>query len=162
MRDRRVFFVRHGLADRSAWDGPDHLRPLTPEGIERMERSAGRMADLGLGVDLVLTSPLTRARQTAEIVAAALDPSGGLVEDARLAGGFDDDALGDMLRENADVDRILLAGHEPSFGIVVGRITGGSHIICKKGSLLRVDLWGEDPPRGDLVWSIPPKVLAGD
>ena len=40
-----------------------------------------------------------------------------------------------------------------------GAITGGSRVACRKGSLIRIDLWQEDPPRGELVWLVPPKVL---
>ena len=162
MGDRRLFLVRHGQADRSAWDGPDDQRPLTPEGIARMEASADFMTGLGMDVELILTSPLTRARQTAEIVADVLTPPGGVIEDEGLAWGFSTEVLAKILGRYAHVDRLLLTGHEPGFSTVAGQITGGSHLVCKKGSLLRIDLWSEDPPRGHLVWSIPPRALAGD
>jgi phosphohistidine phosphatase len=160
MTDRRLYLVRHGWADRSAWDGPDDRRPLTPAGVRRLERSAERLAGLGLGVELIVTSPLTRAVQTAEILAAALAPAGGVIPDDRLAWSFSTAALAGLLRDHHG--RLLLTGHEPGFSTVAGAVTGGSQLSCKKGSLLRIDLWSEDPPRGELVWSIPPKVLADD
>jgi phosphohistidine phosphatase len=160
MSERRLYLVRHGLADRSAWDGPDERRPLTPAGVERLERSAERLAGLGLGVDLILTSPLTRAVQTADILAAALAPAGGVVPDDRLAWNFGVAALAGLLRDHPG--RLLLTGHEPDFSAVAGAVTGGSQLMCKKGSLLRIDLWSEDPPHGELVWLVPPKFLAAD
>mgnify|MGYP001815736875 CR=1 FL=1 len=160
MTDRRLYLVRHGLAVRSAWDGPDEKRPLTPAGVERLERSATFMAGLRLDVDLIVTSPLVRAAQTAEILVAALAPAGGVVADERLAWGFDTEALAGLLADHAG--RLLLTGHEPGFSTVAGAVTGGSHLACKKGSLLRIDLWSEAPVRGELVWLIPPKAMAGN
>ena len=144
MIDRRLYLVRHGRADRDQWDGDDDQRPLTPAGQERLRLSAAFMADLDLGVDLVLTSPLTRARQTAEIVAEALAPDGGVVVDERLAWGFSPAALAGMLRDHPRAQRPLLTGHEPGFSTVAGAITGGSRIACRKGSLLRIDLFRGD------------------
>ena len=159
---RRLYFVRHGRADRDRWTGDDRRRPLTPDGRERLARQAAAMAGLDLGVDLVLTSPLVRAAQTAAVLAAALRPAGGTVTDPRLGPGFDADGLAGILGDHPEARRPLLVGHEPSFGAVIGRITGGSRVTCRKASLIRVDLREEQPPRGTLEWSIPPRVLAGD
>ena len=158
---RRLYLVRHGRADRDAWDGDDFDRPLTPDGRDRLERQAATMADLRLGVDVIVTSPLVRAAQTAAILAEALAPDGGVVTDERLGFGFDLRALAGILRDHPR-GRLLLVGHEPSFSLVTGTITGGSDVAVKKASLVRVDLDGEDPPRGVLEWVIPSRVLAGD
>ena len=73
----KLFFLRHGLADRSAWSGYDDERPLTPYGKERMLAEAETIARLDLGLDAIITSNLTRAQQTTEIVAERLGPSRG-------------------------------------------------------------------------------------
>ena len=157
---RRLYFVRHGLADRDAYDGDDdRRRPLTDQGREQLRRQAEVMAGLGLGVDLILSSPLLRAEQTAAILAEALEPAGGLVLDPRLGLSFAVGSLGRMLQEHADARRLLLVGHEPSFSEVIGEITGGSELTCRKASLIRVDLRSERPPGGSLEWSIPARVL---
>jgi len=158
---RRLYLVRHGRADRDAWDGDDFDRPLTPDGRRRLERQAAAMAEMHLGVSVVVTSPLVRAAQTAEILAEALAPEGGAVTDERLRFGFDLRALAGILRDHPR-GRLLLVGHEPSFSLVVGTITGGSDVTVRKASLVRVDLTGEDPPRGSLEWLVPSRVLAGD
>lgn len=155
----RLFFLRHGLADRSAWDGPDNERPLTERGIRRMRREAERIHALNLKLDSILSSPLTRAMQTAEIVASRLGLEDHLREDERLAFGFGVEPLAAILSEAGPDQRIMLVGHEPSFSTTVGRITGGGNIVFKKGALARVDLAGLNPPLGELVWLIPPKAL---
>ena len=77
----KLYFLRHGRADRSAWNGDDFNRPLTPRGIEITEASAEMMDKLDLGLDLILSSPLARALQTAEIAAAGLNLMDRLVVD---------------------------------------------------------------------------------
>jgi len=158
--DRRLYFLRHGLADRNAWTGDDFSRPLTTAGKQRMAREATTMGRLDLQVDLILTSPLTRAAQTAAIVAEHLDLTDRVCEDERVAFGLDAASLARLLADHPEARSLLLVGHEPSFSLTISEITGGGDVICKKGSLARVDLIQDDPPRGDLVWLLPPKILA--
>ena len=69
----RLYFLRHGLAgDSTTWAGADEMRPLTPEGITRMQGSARTIAALELELDEIISSPYIRARQTADIVATEL------------------------------------------------------------------------------------------
>ncbi len=157
---RRLYFVRHGLADRAAFSGDDdRRRPLTDQGQEQLQRQAEVMACLDLGVDLIVTSPLLRAEQTAAILADALAPTGGLVVDPRLGLSFAVGPLARLLDEHGDARRMMLVGHEPSFSEVIGSITGGSAVACRKASLIRVDLRSERPLHGSLEWSIPARVL---
>ena len=73
-RPYELYLVRHGLAEERGEKWPDDTkRPLTEEGIVRMRKAARGLARLGVAVDVVLTSPLVRARQTADIVAAGID-----------------------------------------------------------------------------------------
>jgi phosphohistidine phosphatase len=157
---KRLYFLRHGLADRSAWSGSDFERPLTAEGKQRLTQGARTLARLNLGVDLILTSPLIRARQTADIVASTLNLTRCLQVEERLAFGCAGQGLVKILQDHPAAHRPLLVGHEPDFSLTISEITGGSRVICKKGSLARVDLTGGSPLRGELVWLLPPKVLA--
>jgi len=158
---RRIYFLRHGLADRAAYSGSDdRLRPLTPAGIERLEAEGKTMARLGMGCDLIVTSPLTRCRQTADIAAAALGLEDQVHEDARLAPGFSLADLAGILQDHGDREVVMLVGHEPDFSCLVSALTGGSDIVFKKGGLARIDLVPGPPLAGDLVWLIPPKILA--
>lgn len=153
----QLYFLRHGVADGSGWNGDDFHCPLTPEGKARMEKSARTMEAMGLELDRIVSSPLTRALETAEIVAQRLGMT--VAEDDRLAGGFGVDSLDQMLSDYGQEERIMLVGHEPSFSIVVGSLAGGAEVVCKKGSLARIDLDSFSPPHGRLIWMIPPRLL---
>ncbi len=155
----RLLFLRHGAAEaRETWSGPDEGRPLTAEGRRLMAREATTLARLGVVPDVILTSPLVRARETAEIVAAGLGVTDRLHDDERLAGGFDTQRLRAILHEHAGLGCIMLVGHEPDFGLTIGALVGGSAVACKKGGLARVDVdAGSNVAR--LVWLLPPKVL---
>ena len=161
--DLRLFFLRHGLADRSEFAGTDdRLRPLTAAGRQRIERQGRFLARMGLQVDLILTSPLLRASQTAEIVARRLGLADRVADDPRLGLAFDARRLADIVAGlGAGTRRVLLVGHEPGFSETIGEITGGSLIVCKKGSLARVDVVDRADLRGVLVWLLPPKVMLG-
>ncbi|MFQ5592581.1 MAG: phosphohistidine phosphatase SixA [Anaerolineae bacterium] len=155
----RLYFLRHGLADRSEWFGPDFERPLTHKGKVRMTREAETIAELGFDLDAIITSPLARAYQTAEIVADELGMRDSLVEDKRLAPGFEPEDLAEIVQEYAGAASLMLVGHEPDFSETIGYLIGGGEVVSKKGSLTRVDLYAGPSLRGELVWLIPPKLL---
>lgn len=156
----KCYFLRHGIAvDPEEWSGRDFDRPLTRDGQVRMEREAKAICDLSLDLDLIVTSPLIRAQQTAEIVAERLK---GVkpVEDERLAHGFDVEQLGAILGAHADATSIMLVGHEPTMSATLGRLAGGANIELKKGALACIELAGPSSASGTLICLIPPKVLA--
>jgi phosphohistidine phosphatase len=157
-----LYFVRHGLAEErgDAWP-EDAKRPLTGEGMSRMRKAARGLARLGVSVEVVLTSPLVRARQTAEIVAGELDPRPSLVNVDSLAPDGSYAAVVADLEKHARKTRIALVGHEPMMGELAARLIGSRHPIeFKKGAVCRIDV--EDlPPAGpaDLRWMLTPKIL---
>jgi phosphohistidine phosphatase len=157
----KCYFLRHGLAvDPGEWHGEDFDRPLTGEGKDRMAREAATIAGFSLDLDAIVTSPLVRAKQTAMIVARKMDLLHRLVEDERLGIGFSADALKRILQERPETTAILLVGHEPSMSQTVGSIVGGARIDFRKGSLACVSLADAASLSGELMWLIPPKVLA--
>ena len=157
----KCYFLRHGLAgDPARWQGRDFDRPLTSEGCERMAREAKTIAALCLDLDCIVTSPLVRARQTAEIVADRLGLRARLFEDERLGLGLNVASLLDILHEHPNAGAILLVGHEPSLSTTVGRLAGGADVEVKKGALACIEMNGGPAPRGRLTALIPPKVLA--
>ncbi|MDB5026677.1 MAG: phosphohistidine phosphatase, SixA [Candidatus Eremiobacteraeota bacterium] len=163
MADRypeKLYFLRHGVAaDADSWRGDDFDRPLTDEGRERMALEAEAIKRLGLGLDRIVTSPLVRARQTAEIVAGALGIGNALVEDERLGPGFGLERLADVLQAHRGAKALMLVGHEPTLSATVGRLIGGAALDFKKGAVARVDLSDGSRLRGVLIWLAPPKVL---
>ena len=155
-----LYFLRHGLAEeRQSWRGRDADRPLTPAGKKKLASLVEALANLDLGIDLILTSPYLRALQTAEIVAEGLEKKVELVQEARLSPGFDAPILEEILRERRDSKAILFVGHEPDFSQVVSALIGGGNLLFKKAGLARVDLLRQSPLEGVLVWFFPPRLL---
>lgn len=155
----RIYFLRHGAAvERAGWERDDALRPLTGAGRRRLERIADTLADLDLGLGAIITSPLVRARQTAEIVAARLGVA--WAEDARLAPGCDAARLCAVLRDHPDAATIMVVGHEPDLGETIGALIGGGRVACRKGGLALVNLPDASSREGQLAWLVPPRILA--
>jgi len=153
------YFLRHGVAvEQQEWRGSDADRPLTRDGIKRMEHEAYGIARLSLDLRLIITSPLLRAKQTAAIVADELRMRDELVVDDRLANGFNAEVCRAILADHADADSILLVGHEPTMSVTLGELIGGASVELKKGGLAGIELAGR---AGTLTCSNPPKVLAG-
>lgn len=156
----KLYFLRHGAAvDPDEWQGDDASRPLTPDGRKAMEREAKAMECMNLRPDLIISSPLKRAKETARIVAARLKLEGRVIEDRRLAESVDVNVIGELLRANGDAQEIMFVGHEPDFSRTIGQLVGGARIDLKKGGLARIDLAESSSSSGDLVWLIPPKTF---
>ncbi len=155
-----LYFLRHGIAtEPGEWRGSDFDRPLTVEGQTRMASEAKSIAKLGLDLDCIITSPLLRAKQTAEIVARQMQIGDRVVEDARLGPDFTLDLLAAVLSQRAKAKAIMLVGHEPTLARTIGGLVGGVRIDLKKGALALVKLSDPRSLKGQLVWLVPPKVL---
>ena len=159
-----LYFLRHGKAvelnDSGAPD--DFHRALTPRGMEEMRAEAESLHLLGVRPDIILTSPLVRAQQTAAIVAQRLAPKKGLVETDLLAPDCDLNQLRKLLEQHTDCNSIILVGHEPDFSTLVGDLIGshGARVELKKGALAAVGVRGSVRSGGGLLqWLAPPKLL---
>lgn len=158
--DFHLYFLRHGqAANRADWQGEDSARPLTTDGKRRMQREGAALRALDLAIDLVISSPLLRARQTAEIVASALGLGGRLITDPRLAPGFGPSELKGILAAHRGASALMLVGHEPDFSDTIGQLIGGGRLEVKKGALALVELADRATLAGRLLWLIPPKLL---
>ena len=156
----KIYFLRHGIAtERGEWKGDDAERPLTDEGKAKTKEIADTLAKLDLGLEAILTSPLTRAKQTAEIVAKKLNLESKMVEDKRLSPGFDADKLRDILLEHPYGDSVMVVGHQPDFSETIGELIGGGRVAIKKGGLALVDLPNTHSKHGELVWLMTPKMM---
>lgn len=153
-----LYFVRHGAAaDAQEWRGSDFDRPLTDKGRKQMARVAKRLTQAEIEVDLVLTSPLVRARETATIIARELGVE-QVIDERRLADGFDSRTLEDILREQNAIEHLMLVGHEPTMSQTVGRVIGDARIEFKKGAIACVNLPDPGSATGTLLWLVPPKL----
>jgi phosphohistidine phosphatase len=158
----KLYLIRHGVAaDRGEKWPDDTKRPLTEEGIERMRKAARGMERLGVRFDIVITSPLVRTRQTAELVAAAFDPRPHIVNSESLAPGGTHASIIAELQKYERRSHIGIVGHEPGIGELAARLIGARHVITfKKGSVCRIDV-DALPPNGpgDLRWFLTPRTL---
>lgn len=157
-----LYLIRHAIAEArgDAWPD-DGKRPLSEDGMARMKKEARGLTRLGVGVDVILTSPLVRAKQTAEIVAAAFDSRPTIVNIDSLAPGASYAAFVADLEKHARKHSIALVGHEPGIGELAARLVGSRHPFeFKKGAVCRIDL-DEIPPSGPghLRWMLTPKIL---
>jgi len=159
----QLFLIRHGIAEERGDAWPDDAkRPLSEDGIDRFQKSARGLARLDVWIDVVLTSPLVRARQTADIVASAFDPRPSIITIESLAPGGSYASLLTDLEKHGRKTRIALVGHEPGIGELGARLIGSRHSFeFKKGAVCRIDV-DEIPPvsPGDLRWFLTPKMMA--
>jgi phosphohistidine phosphatase len=152
----KLYFLRHGEADWPNWDRPDDARPLTKKGKKQMRRVAKSFEQLKVAPNVILSSPLPRAMQTAEIAAQEL----GLRARAEpaLKPDLNLDKLAPLLKKYAGKD-VMIVGHEPSFSALIGLMTGGNVKLAKAG-IARVDMDDPAQMQGVLVWLVPPKFMS--
>jgi phosphohistidine phosphatase len=148
-----LYFLRHGEADWPDWKKSDDERPLTKRGKKEMREVASFLARLKVRPDLIVTSPLPRAAQTAEIAAEELKIK--LRNDELLAPGFGMPELRKVWKRHR-AKSLMVVGHEPDFTNVISKLTGASLKLSKAGvALLDVDPESEE---AKLLWLFPPKV----
>ena len=156
----KLYFVRHGQAgSREEWQGDDSQRPVTAQGKKRMQRAGAVMRKLDLPLDVIVSSPLTRAAQTAEILAKAWESAVRVSIDERLGPGFGPKQLKVIMAEHREARGVMLVGHEPDFSETISQVTGGGRLVMKKGALAYVEMDEPALLHGTLVWLIPPKML---
>jgi len=137
----KLIVVRHAAAVMRSSDIPDETRYLTAEGRVSFRKTARTMLKNGVEPGLILTSPLLRAVQTADVLAETLDYSGPFVVRNELRPGFDVQALGKLLDEYRSVDELVLVGHEPDLSTLVAFLTsrpGGFNF--KKGAAVSLKI----------------------
>lgn len=155
----QLYLLRHGIAEEGGWNTPDHARRLTPEGIEQMHAEAEALRRMNLKLDLILSSPLVRARQTAEIVANALEMRERLRNDPRLASGCRLGDLQGIIADYPQAERLMLVGHNPDLSLLTSQLVGGANVSLKKGGIARIHIDRIEPAKGELEWLLTPAIL---
>jgi phosphohistidine phosphatase len=161
-----LHLVRHAVAAERGPDYPDDAeRPLTAEGASKWRRAVEGLRELGVTLDLVLTSPLVRAHETAELLAAGLKPKPKLaVVDALSPGRRTADVLAVIAKFAAQPrgpSRLALVGHEPDLGELAARLLGAKGLVeFRKGAVCRIDIDRAMPGGpGVLRWFLSPRAL---
>ncbi|HKE00884.1 MAG TPA: phosphohistidine phosphatase SixA [Planctomycetota bacterium] len=158
---RRAYLVRHGKAEE--YDPDRHVgdedRALTAEGRDELGRIARRFRRIEPKLEAVLTSPLRRARETAEIFAKAYDLELEVVRE--LEPPISSARLLRLVRAREE-RRLALVGHEPGLGQTIGRWLeiGDRAFPLKKAGIARLDV-PDDPSEGpiELAWLASPELL---
>lgn len=160
--DIELYLIRHAAAAvrGSAWPD-DTVRPLTPDGAAKFRKAVAGLAGFGVEIDHILTSPLVRCRQTAELLAAGLPGKPRVQAIDALAPGTGYAALIAEVARVARRPRIALVGHEPDTGALAAKLIGARRPLeFRKGAVCRIDI-DSLPPGGPgaLRWLATPRML---
>jgi phosphohistidine phosphatase len=162
-RAMEIWILRHAKAEEGGPATPDEERALTAGGHERMRSVAKAIARLEPKLDAILTSPLLRARQTAEPVARALSLQDDLIESDALSPDADPKEILQEIGKRG-FRRVLVVGHMPNLGKLLGYLLTGrssTSIDIKKAALARIEFEGETPePPGTLTLLLTSQDLA--
>lgn len=157
-----IYFLRHASAGQSKPNAAqDAKRPLDKEGIDQCGYIGRALASLDVQVDVIVSSPLKRATQTASLVANEIGHDGKLVLSPALDKNGNMDSFRQLLDSHSKQDAIMVVGHNPNLSQFLSLlVSGGSSdrgVELKKGAVARVD-WGSRKP-ALLIWCITPKVV---
>ncbi len=152
-----LYLLRHGEAGEHGSYADDSKRPLTAEGIEMMRRQATTLKAWNLSIDLILSSPYTRARQTADIVAETFGLT--VVNENRLQSGFRIADARQIIEDHSTVQNLWLTGHQPDLSDVLSAIVGGGNFRFEKGGLACIKIEKLTVPRGSLRWLLTPSLM---
>ena len=159
-----IIFFRHGIAvDVVHWKGDDATRPLSPEGIDRTTQGARGLSELKMQPDHVFSSPLVRARQTAELVKEELSLKAKIEFLDDLRPDAPPDAILARLSNLPAASVVLCVGHEPHLSTTLSVMISGktaASIEMKKAAACGVGFAGSPKAgAGKLLWLLPPKIL---
>jgi len=158
----RVYVLRHGIAEDAAPGGSDAARALTPAGKQKLRTVLDRARVAGVRPSIILTSPLKRALQTAEIARAVLGVKAELVTTTALAPSGTPQRIWGEIRERGS-EQVLISGHEPLLSQAVAFLLRcpALQLDLRKGALVSLDVeTGETEPHGILKWVLTPKLAA--
>jgi phosphohistidine phosphatase len=156
----QLHLLRHAHAgDPSKWTGPDSARPLSEKGQSQAVRMGLFLADAGFLPDLIMSSPLVRALETARLVATPLGLP--IVVTNALAMPLDLESLEQLLAGAGNPRRPLLVGHDPDFSMLAAELAGVADLPVRKGTLLRIDTRRPLQAGSGLIrWLLPPDLLS--
>lgn len=161
----QLYLMRHGIAVMRGTAGyiNDARRPLTPEGKKKMREIAQGLKRLGLVPHWVVTSPLVRAVETAEVLIDSLETQAPMDFCEALRPGGSAETLLAFLAKQPQRKIVLAVGHEPDLSLMAARLIGAAHhakLAFKKGGCCLIT-FDEFPPKspGQLVWWLTPRLL---
>lgn len=163
-----LYILRHAIAeerDENVYPD-DSLRPLTAKGKKKMLKIAERLKEMGVRIDLILTSPSVRAYETAKIVLEAFDLKKKqlALSDHLAPSGFAKDLIAEI-NEKYPLENLMLVGHEPYLSDLIAMLVAGDpsmSVTMKKGGLCRLSIDGLVYDKcATLEWLLTPAQLTG-
>jgi phosphohistidine phosphatase len=162
MATLQLYLIRHGIAAERGDEYPDDSkRPLTGRGIARLRREVRGLEALGITFAEIVSSPLTRTRQTADLIAGSMKSKPSVVTSDALAPAGTPGAVMQEIARHARKGSLALVGHEPNLGELAARLIGARvRLEFKKGGICRID-FETLPPKGTghLRWFLTPRML---
>jgi phosphohistidine phosphatase len=162
MRPCELYLVRHAVAAERGDDWPDDTkRPLTTKGVSRFREVVQGLVWLGVGLDEIYSSPLVRAKQTADLLSEGLKERTAVRVVDELSPGHEPSSALAELGKRIKRRRVALVGHEPDLGELAAALIGTPRALpFRKGGVCRIDVDRVGASaHGSLIWFLPPKVL---
>ncbi len=153
-----LYFLRHGWAG-DQLDDPtaDEARELTTAAEDELRAAAEVWRRLEVRPDVVFSSPLPRARRTAELLVEGVGIGADIAVDDRLRPGATWDDLSAAISDQSDAERAMFVGHSPDLMRVVELLTGASRIALHVGGMACLEFDGRPGPgRAKLLWLLDP------
>jgi len=161
-----LYILRHGIAVESGTPGyeQDSERPLIPKGRRQLQQIAGAMEKMDLQFDVVVSSPFSRAEQTAEIIAKSLKlETRSRISDALKPDGNPIILVRQLNELNPVPEDVLLVGHQPNLSRLISLLTAGDMdlvVDLKKGGLCKLETEALQTGRcATLAWLLTPKQM---
>lgn len=155
-----IYFIRHGIAEEKVLGESDFDRKLSPEGVEKLKTSAKAWKVFIRGFDYLISSPLLRAVQTAEVIKTIFSIR-EIYTDKRLSPGSTTEDVIELVNEY-DAEDIAVFGHEPDFSMHVSNLisSSGASIDFKKGAIAKISFPSKARLSGGVLeFLIPAKVF---
>ena len=160
-----LYILRHGEAGQRSSQASDRIRPLTSAGKVEILEIAKALKIIGLKFDLVVTSPLKRAYDTAMIVSDIFKIGNKVQVWNELAPEGKRTEIYRKISQLREEDAVLIVGHQPLLGEIVNDMIHKAkpspcNLLLKKGGVVRLRLLSKSNiPRGELRWLLSPKIL---
>ena len=155
-----LYLLRHGVAEEARLGIVDADRALTSDGRKKLRHVLQTIADARVKPNLIFSSHLKRALQTAQFVGTELGYEAKVEVSKGLAPGADYAAFQQLLNKYSDREGVLVVGHNPNLFQFLGRLVtgnGGAAIRLRKGSIARIRM---DRPAPILQWLIDPRTAS--
>ena len=157
-----IYLLRHGDAG-DPRPRNDDARELSDKGRRRLHNAAGLWRRLRVAPEVVISSPLPRAHQTAELMVSGLGLAMPIALDDRLRPGADWAHLAAALADHSPADRIALVGHDPDLSDALAYLSGAASIGLRKGGMACLEFMGEPGAgTGRLRWLLDPDLYRDD